>query len=96
MLKLQYLGHLMQRANSLEKTLMLRKIEDKTRRGQQRIRKLGGIITTVDMGMCRLQATMKDREAWRAAVSPWGRKVLDMTEQLNNSRGYHRLVTLIL
>ena len=96
MLKLQYLGHLMQRANSLGKTLMLRKIEDKTRRGQERIRELAGIITTVDMGMCRLQVTMKDREAWHAAVSPWGRKVLDMTEQLKDSRCYHRLVTLIL
>ena len=66
--KLQYFGHLMWRANSLEKTLMLRKIEGKRRRGRQRIRSLDSIIDSMDMNLNELQKTVKDREAWRAAV----------------------------
>ena len=67
-LNLQYFGHLMGRANLLEKTLMLRRIEGKMRRGQQRMRRLDGIINPMDMTLRILQEIVKDREAWRAAI----------------------------
>ena len=83
-LKLQYFDHLMRKTNSLEKTLMLRKIEGRRKRGQQRTRRLDGITTSMEISLSNLREIVKGREAWHATAH--GVAERDMTESLNSSR----------
>ena len=83
-LKLQYFGHLMGKADWLEKTLMLGKTEGQRRRGLQRMRWLDGITNSMDMGLSKFREMVKDREIWWAAAHKTAKSWLDMTEQPNN------------
>ena len=88
-LKLQYFGHLMQRASLLEKTLMLGKTEVRRRRGWQKMRWLDGLIDSMDMSLSKLQE-MSEGQGSLVCCSPWGRKELDTTKQLNNKSEFYQ------
>ena len=93
-LKVQHFGHLMQRADSLEKTLMLGKIEGKRRRGQQRMRWLDGTTDSMDVSLSKLQETVKNREFWHAAIHEVAESY--MTWQLHNNMYKYKSPVLFL
>ena len=93
-LKLQYFGHLMQRANSLEKTLMLGKIEGKRRRGRQRMRGLGGITDSTDMSLGNVWETVKHREAWCAAVQGMAKSQTQLSDLTMTPTTYNEIIIL--
>ena len=90
-LKLQHFGHLMQRADSLEKTLMLAKIEGRRRREQWRVRCLDGITSLMDMSLNKFQEMVKDREAWRAAVHGVTKSQTCLSDQTTTTRGLQKV-----
>ena len=90
-LKLQYFGHLIQRTDSLEKTLMLGKTAGRRRSRRQRTRSLDGITDSTDMSLSKFQEMVKDREAWRA-TNPWGHKESDTTKRLNKKNKHTKHV----
>ena len=94
-LKLQYFGHLMQRTDALEKTLMLGKTEGERRRGQQRMRWLDGITDSMDMSLSQLWG-VGDGQGGLVCCSPWGRKELDMTERLSLTHFCQKVMSLLM
>ena len=93
-LRLQYFGHLMQRADSLEKILMLGKTEGRRRQGQQRMRCLESITNSMDMSLSKLSEIVKDRKAWHRGCSPWGCKESNSTLTTEQQYTYFKLIPM--